>query len=89
MCVAKLRGMYQINIDVVEWANIPIIDISKASTPEGRAELAPRARDAMRTQGFLYIINHGYTQTQVRVSDISACMFARTDAEARIERAGL
>lgn len=70
-CV-KLRGMYQINNDVVEWADIPIIDISKAGTPEGRAELAPRARDAMRTQGFLYIINHGYTQTQVRVSDIAA-----------------
>lgn len=50
---------------VVEWADLPLIDISKAATPEGRAELAPRVRDAMRTKGFIYIINHGYTESQV------------------------
>ncbi|EIW52052.1 Clavaminate synthase-like protein [Trametes versicolor FP-101664 SS1] len=66
----------------LEWADIPIIDISKAGTPEGRAELAPPARDAMRTQGFLYIINHGYTQTQnERVFDIADLPFAQVPEE--------
>jgi len=50
----------------VEFADLPIIDLSKAHTPEGRAELYPQLRDALRTHGFLYAINHGYTQTQVR-----------------------
>ncbi len=50
----------------MEWADLPIVDISKAATPEGRAALAPQVRDAMRTHGFFYIINHGYTQAQVR-----------------------
>lgn len=49
----------------MDWADLPIIDISKASTPEGRAELATQVRDAMRTFGFLYVVNHGYTQAQV------------------------
>ena len=31
----------------VEWADLPIVDISKAATPEGRAALAPQVRDAM------------------------------------------
>ena len=50
----------------MEWADLPIIDISKAATPEGRAELAPIARDAMHTHGFVYVVNHGLTQAQVR-----------------------
>lgn len=51
---------------VVEWAPLPIIDFSEAGTPEGRSALAAQVRDAMRTYGFLYIVNHGYTQAQVR-----------------------
>ncbi len=50
----------------MDWADFPIIDLSKAKTPEGRAELAPVVRDAMRTYGFLYVVNHGLTQAQVR-----------------------
>ncbi len=50
----------------VEWADLPIVDISRSRTPEGRAELAPQMHDAMRTHGFLYIVNHGLTQAQVR-----------------------
>ena len=45
--------------------SMAIIDLSKTSTREGRAELAIKARDAMREQGFFYVINHGYTQEQV------------------------
>ena len=49
----------------MDWADLPIIDFSKASTPEGRAELAPRVCDVMRTVGFMCLVNHGLTQTQV------------------------
>ena len=49
----------------MEYADLPIIDISKAKTPEGRRELAPVVRDAMRTYGFLIIVNHGVTQVEV------------------------
>ena len=49
----------------VEFADLAIVDLSKASTPEGRAELHPQLRDAFRSHGFIYAINHGYTQAQV------------------------
>jgi isopenicillin N synthase-like dioxygenase len=52
----------------VEFADLAIIDLSKAHTPEGRQELYPQLRDALRTQGFVYAINHGYTQAQVRLT---------------------
>ena len=52
----------------MEFADLAIIDLSKAHTPEGRQELYPQLRDALRTQGFVYAINHGYTQAQVRVT---------------------
>src|SRR6267154_6384678 len=54
------------NLCVVEFADLAIIDLSKAHTPEGRAELYPQLRDALCTHGFVYVINHGYTQAQVR-----------------------
>ncbi|KAI0819372.1 hypothetical protein BC628DRAFT_1476307 [Trametes gibbosa] len=73
----------------LEWADIPIIDISKAATSEGRAELAPRARDAMRNQGFLYIINHGYSQMQNdRIFDIADLPFAQVPEEEKKAFAG-
>lgn len=49
----------------MDFADLAIIDLSKAHTHEGRAELAPQLRDALRTNGFVYAINHGYTQAQV------------------------
>ena len=49
----------------MDFADLAIIDLSKAHTPEGRAELAPQLRDALRMNGFVYAINHGYTQAQV------------------------
>ncbi|KAH9934534.1 Clavaminate synthase-like protein [Epithele typhae] len=63
----------------LDWAELPILDISKAHTPEGLAELAPVVCDAMRTQGFLYVVNHGLTQAQV--SDIGNSLDClRTDS---------
>ena len=49
----------------VEYADLTVIDLSKANTPEGFTELAIQARDGMREQGFIYVINHGITQEQV------------------------
>jgi isopenicillin N synthase-like dioxygenase len=49
----------------VDYADLAIIDLSKALDAEGRAELAVQAAEAMKTQGFFYVINHGYTSAQV------------------------
>ncbi|KAK7461068.1 hypothetical protein VKT23_008997 [Stygiomarasmius scandens] len=49
----------------LEYADLPIIDLSKGNTPEGRDALASQVCEAMTTQGFFYVINHGYTSAQV------------------------
>ena len=50
--------------DLVDFTDLAT-DLSKANTAEGRTELAPQLRDALRTNGFVYAINHGYTLAQV------------------------
>ncbi|KAG2058139.1 Clavaminate synthase-like protein [Suillus hirtellus] len=56
----------------LQYADLAIIDLSKAATAEGRAELAVELREALTSHGFCYIINHGYTQTQnERMFDIA------------------
>ncbi|KAG0696877.1 hypothetical protein DFH29DRAFT_1024254 [Suillus ampliporus] len=61
----------------LEFADLTIIDLSRAQTPEGRAELYPQLRDALRTHGFVYVINHGYNQAQRdRIFDIADVPFA-------------
>ncbi|TFY80315.1 hypothetical protein EWM64_g3696 [Hericium alpestre] len=60
----------------IDWADLAIIDFSKAKTPEGLAEQAIVARDAMHKQGFFYVINHGLDQAQVdRMFDIATVPF--------------
>lgn len=54
----------------VEYADLAIIDLSKAATTEGRAKLAIELRTALTTHGFFYVINHGYTQAQVKSDKI-------------------
>lgn len=72
----------------LEWADLPIIDFSKAHTPEGRAELAPQVRDAMRNTGFLYAINHGMTQAQTdRIFDIGDALFTQVSEEEKMQHA--
>ncbi|KAF7797980.1 hypothetical protein EIP86_009187 [Pleurotus ostreatoroseus] len=51
----------------LDWADLPILDLSKAATPGGLAALAQQARDAMRDQGFLYVVNHGLSNSQARL----------------------
>ncbi|KAM5546270.1 hypothetical protein V8D89_000396 [Ganoderma adspersum] len=72
----------------LDWADLPIIDFSKASTPEGRAELAPRVCDVMRTVGFMCIVNHGLTQAQTdRIFDIGDVVFTQVPEAERMQLA--
>ncbi|KAH8077494.1 Clavaminate synthase-like protein [Cristinia sonorae] len=48
----------------LDYADLPIVDLSKINTPEGKAELATTVRDAMKDKGFFYVINHGLTPEQ-------------------------
>ncbi len=50
---------------LVDYADLAVIDLSKAQTPQGRAELAIKARNAMRDVGFFYAINHGLSPIMV------------------------
>lgn len=50
---------------IVEYADLAIIDLSQSTTAEGRKQLASQVTQAMRTHGFFYVINHGYTPEQV------------------------
>ena len=58
--------MFTHTMYIVDYADLAVVDLSKARTPEGRAELANEVRDAMRDNGFFYVINHGFTQEQGR-----------------------
>lgn len=61
----------------LEYADLPIVDFSKAKSPEGRAELTDQVRKAMTTSGFFYVVNHGYTQEQRdRIFDIADLTFS-------------
>ncbi|KDQ51706.1 hypothetical protein JAAARDRAFT_40951 [Jaapia argillacea MUCL 33604] len=73
----------------LNYAELAIIDLDQTKTPEGRAELAIKARDAMREQGFFYVINHGYTKSQVeRIFDIADVPFAQVSSEEKQKYAG-
>ncbi|EIM91456.1 Clavaminate synthase-like protein [Stereum hirsutum FP-91666 SS1] len=48
----------------LKWAELEVIDLEKAKTIEGRAELVVKARDAMHKQGFFYVVNHGLEKAQ-------------------------
>lgn len=44
---------------------VPNIDLSKYSTPEGKAELTQSLIEAIRTKGFFYVTNFGISQEDV------------------------
>ncbi|KAG6828486.1 hypothetical protein H0H92_007801 [Tricholoma furcatifolium] len=48
----------------LDYADLAIINLSKANTSEGRLELSSQVVQAMKTHGFFYVINHGYTSEQ-------------------------
>ncbi|WVW85281.1 hypothetical protein I302_107319 [Kwoniella bestiolae CBS 10118] len=49
----------------LDWADLPTIDLSKFSTPEGKTELAQTLIEAIRTKGFFYVTNFGIPQEKV------------------------
>ena len=61
----SVTDSYLVYRHTVEYAGLPVIDLSKADSYEGRVELAKGVTEAMTTIGFFYIINHGLTQAQV------------------------
>ncbi|KAG0703539.1 Clavaminate synthase-like protein [Suillus ampliporus] len=69
--------------EYLEYADLAIIDISKAATEEGRTALAIELREALLNHGFFYVVNHGYSQAQTaRIFDIADVPFsAVTDGE--------
>ncbi|KAG2136002.1 hypothetical protein DEU56DRAFT_913091 [Suillus clintonianus] len=72
--------------ETLEYADLAIIDISKADTEEGRAALAIEVREALLNHGFFYVVNHGYSQDQTgRIFDIADLPFsAVSDSEKQI-----
>ncbi len=50
----------------VDFADLAVIDLSKLSTPGGQSELVQQLRRALLEVGFFYVINHGYTPSQVK-----------------------
>ena len=64
----------------MDYADLPIIDLSKTGTPEGRLALAKQACDAMSNYGFFYVINHGLTPAEV------STLFLSLDIQLRIVR---
>ncbi|KAJ7851329.1 hypothetical protein B0H13DRAFT_2400039 [Mycena leptocephala] len=66
----------------LEYADLAIIDLSKAKTEAGRKALTAEVVSAMHSHGFFYVINHGYTQEQTtRVFSIANLTFDDVNAE--------
>ncbi|KAJ7115280.1 hypothetical protein C8R44DRAFT_841911 [Mycena epipterygia] len=73
----------------LEYADLAIIDLSKAKTESGRKALAVEVVRAMTTHGFFYAINHGYTQKQTtRVFSIANLTFDNVSEEEKKTYAG-
>ncbi|KAJ3769771.1 Clavaminate synthase-like protein [Lentinula raphanica] len=66
----------------LDWAELAIIDLSKADTPEGRKTLAEEVVQAMNTHGFFYVVNHGYSvQETRRMFSVASSTFDNVDNE--------
>lgn len=73
----------------LDYADLPVIDLSTAATAEGLKEQATVARDAMRNKGFFYAINHGYTPLQTkRMFDVANIPFEDVPREEKQTYAG-
>lgn len=65
---ASIRQLHCWLWDSVKYADLAVIDLSRASTAEGRVLLSGEVARALHEKGFFYVVNHGYTQDQVRTS---------------------
>lgn len=71
------------------YAELTIVDLAKASTAEGRRELAVQVRNAMSTVGFFYVVNHGLAPEQTqRMFDIADVPFTDVSLEEKQLYAG-
>ncbi|KAF5344172.1 hypothetical protein D9757_014997 [Collybiopsis confluens] len=60
--------------EALDYADLAVIDLSKANTADGRAQLASQVREAMSNVGFFYVINHGHStqqETDIPFSQVS------------------
>ncbi|KAJ7450793.1 Clavaminate synthase-like protein [Mycena latifolia] len=61
----------------LDYADLAVIDLSQAHDAQGRAELAVRVCEAIKTHGFFYVVNHGYTTSQTeQIFDIADVPFS-------------
>ncbi|KAI0089598.1 Clavaminate synthase-like protein [Irpex rosettiformis] len=68
------------------YADLGIVDLAKAATAEGRAELAATARDALHNIGFFYVVNHGLSQPETeRMFDIADVPFSQVPEKDKLE----
>jgi isopenicillin N synthase-like dioxygenase len=69
--------------EAIDFVDLKVLDFSKYDVgPEERKQLAEQVRQAMTTQGFFTIINHGISQSEIeRQVDIGHTIFKRTSAE--------
>ncbi|KAF4602959.1 hypothetical protein EYR38_003363 [Pleurotus pulmonarius] len=73
----------------LDFADLALVDFSKASTPEGRSELARQIHDALRDVGFFYLVNHGYTSAQTaHIFDIASATFDLVSDEEKRDYTG-
>ncbi|KAF8072152.1 hypothetical protein FPV67DRAFT_1667589 [Lyophyllum atratum] len=73
----------------LDYADLAIIDLEKYKTPEGRAQLVVEVHNVMKTIGFFYVINHGYTQEQTtRMFDIAHIPFSEVTPEEKNKYVG-
>ncbi|KAJ7620240.1 Clavaminate synthase-like protein [Roridomyces roridus] len=69
----------------LQYADLAVIDLAKAHDVEGRAQLALEVAEASKTQGFFYVVNHGYTAAQTeRMFDIADVPFSCVEADDKI-----
>ncbi len=55
----------------MDYADLAVIDLSKAASETGRIELAQQIRGALKTAGFFYVVNHGLSTSQASPSSLS------------------
>ena len=70
----------------VDYCELNVIDLNKLSTPEGKAEMAALARDAMRDVGFFYLVNHGLTRAEVMHSIAAGVLLKRLSDYSSLDR---
>lgn len=69
--VHSINTIASFSTTTVDYADLPIIDLSQAHDADGRRKLASQVTAAMSTLGFFYIINHGYSAAEVRDGVVS------------------